>query len=190
MAGMNAPHSGDLAIIADSIPAFGRPSMFQLTRYALCLCLVLLAGCGFQLRQAAPLPAALSQVQVVQLDPLGLLSRQLERELVQAGARLAESDAATLEVVSERVVEAAIQKGSVDSRARVSEYELELRVAFRLSDAAGKELIAREEFVLTRDYAFDELAAIGASQEEALIREELTRDAARRILQRATGAIQ
>jgi len=187
MAGMNAPHSGDLAIIADSIPAFGRPSMFQLTRYALCLCLVLLAGCGFQLRQAAPLPAALSQVQVVQLDPLGLLSRQLERELVQAGARLAESDAATLEVVSERFDRRVL---AVDSRARVSEYELELRVAFRLSDAAGKELIAREEFVLTRDYAFDELAAIGASQEEALIREELTRDAARRILQRATGAIQ
>lgn len=155
--------------------------MCNLRRSILILSVMLLAGCGFQLRQAAPLPLAVKRIQVEQVDPLGQLSRQIERELVQAGAELVASDAAKLHILSERFDRRVL---AVDERARVSEYELELRISFRLDDASGKELLGKEEFALTRDYAFDELAAIGASQEESLIREELTRDAARRVLQR------
>lgn len=153
----------------------------NLASILLLVALLSATGCGFQLRQAAPLPLSVKRIQVEQTDPLGLLSRQIERELVQAGAQLVQSDAALLRIHSERFDRRVL---AVDERARVSEYELELRISFSLSDASGKELLGNEEFALSRDYAFDELAAIGASQEEALIREELTRDAARRVLQR------
>lgn len=153
----------------------------NLASILLLVALLSVTGCGFQLRQAAPLPLSVKRIQVEQTDPLGLLSRQIERELVQAGAQLVQSDAALLRIHSERFDRRVL---AVDERARVSEYELELRISFSLSDASGKELLGNEEFALSRDYAFDELAAIGASQEEALIREELTRDAARRVLQR------
>ncbi len=153
----------------------------KLAPILLLVALLSVNGCGFQLRQATPLPLTVKRIQVEQADPLGLLSRQIERELVQAGAQLVQSDAALLRIQSERFDRRVL---AVDERARVSEYELELRISYSLSDASGKELLSNEEFALSRDYAFDELAAIGASQEEALIREELTRDAARRVLQR------
>jgi len=145
-----------------------------------------LTACGFQLRQAAPLPAALAQVSVKQTNPLGLLGRQVERELRQAGAQLGGSNAALLQISSERFDRRVM---AVNERARVSEYQLTLRVKFQVNDAQGKSLLAAEEFELLRDYSFDALAAIGAGQEEALIREEMTRDAARRIVVRASRGL-
>ena len=150
--------------------------------------LVLLAGCGFQLRQAEPLPAVLQELRVEAADPLGLVARELASQLQQNGARVVQSDSATQLLISSELFDRQIF--AVDERARVSEYELRLQVRFEVRDAQGGELLPTDQVELTRNFAFDELAAIGASQEEALIREELTRDAARQILLRVARGLQ
>lgn len=156
-------------------------------RLLVLLAMLLLAGCGFQLRQAEPLPAVLQQIRVEAADPLGQVAGELARQLEQNGARQAQADATRL-LISSEVFDR--QVFAVDERARVSEYELRLRVSFEVRDSAGAELLGNDQVELTRSFAFDELAAIGAAQEETLIREELTRDAARQILLRVARRLQ
>ena len=74
-------------------------------RASVLVLLVLLAGCGFHLRDALLLPPGLGQVRVQASDPDGPLAQQLQQALQRAGASLAapgDEDAATLRIISER----------------------------------------------------------------------------------------
>jgi LPS-assembly lipoprotein len=148
---------------------------------------LLLAACGFQLRQAEPLPALLQEVRVDALNPRGQVARELARQLEQNGANLQESAPTRLKVQAETFDRQVL---AIDERARVSEYELRLVVTYQVEDTAGAVLLPAAQVELSRSFSFDAQAAIGASQEEALIREELTRDAARQILLRVARGLQ
>ncbi len=147
---------------------------------------LLLGACGFQLRQAEPLPAALSVVRIEAADPRGQVARELARQLELSGATLGEAASTRLNVMGESFDRQIL---AVDERARVSEYELRLVVSYQVEDATGTILLPMSQVELARSFAFDAQAAIGASQEEALIREELTRDAARQILLRVARGL-
>lgn len=147
---------------------------------------LLLSACGFQLRQAEALPVVLTNVQVDAADPRGQVARELARQLELSGASVTDAAPTRLKVQGESFGRQIL---AVDERARVSEYELRLVVAYQVEDAAGKVLLPAAQVELIRSFAFDAQAAIGASQEEALIREELTRDAARQILLRVSRGL-
>ena len=76
----------------------------------LALLLLLLAGCGFHLRDALLLPPDLGPVRVQARDPDGPLAQQLQQALQRAGATVVDpaaavpagEDDATLRIVSER----------------------------------------------------------------------------------------
>ena len=148
---------------------------------------LLLTACGFQLRQAEALPAVLLEVRVDAVDRRGQVARELARQLEQNGASLQESASTRLKVQGESFDRQVL---AIDERARVSEYELRLVVTYQVEDAAGAVLLPAAQVELSRSFSFDAQAAIGASQEEALIREELTRDAARQILLRVARGLQ
>jgi LPS-assembly lipoprotein len=151
------------------------------------LSLVLLSGCGFQLRQPIALPATLASMRVETVDPYSPLQRNLEQALRQAGTRLAErpGDSAVLRVFQQRIDRLPL---SVGDTGRVQEYLLRYTVEFELVDAAGAVVLPRQKVELDRDYTFDTQQALGTPGEEELVKTELERDMVRTILRRIDAA--
>ncbi len=147
--------------------------------------LVALGACGgYHLRESTPLPNVLG---VVVIDAINLdspLVADLERDLTTAGASVQPMNSANATVV--KIVSETEERNviSLDERAKVGEYELHYRVTYAVDDAAGKPLLRDTLIDLSRVYSFDESQAIGAAQEEAIIRTELRRDVVRQIMDR------
>lgn len=146
---------------------------------------LLLSACGgYQLRETKPLPNVLGVVSIEAVNLDSPLVMDLERELKAAGATLApmnSTGATLLKIVSETEERNVI---SLDERAKVGEYELHYRVSYAVDDADAKPLLRETPIDLSRVYSFDESQALGAAQEEAIIRTELRRDAVRQIMER------
>lgn len=145
-----------------------------------------LAGCGFQLRGEARLPAVMSETRLVAADDTSLFVRELGLLLEANGARVVDHpDAAVLQIYSERVRREPL---SISGQARVREYLLIHEVEFELRDADGGILIEREQLRLTRDYSFDEQEILGAQREEEFLRDDLRREMASRLMRRLEAA--
>lgn len=143
-----------------------------------------LAACGYTLRQAQPLPQVLSSVVIEAVNLDSLLVMDLERELKGAGATLKPLNTTGVSVLKIQEETAERNVISLDDRAKVGEYELHYRVVYAVDGADGQPLLRDTPINLSRVYSFDEQQALGAAQEEDLIRGELRREAVRMILER------
>lgn len=145
---------------------------------------LVLAACGFGLRESRPLAEALLSVSIEAVNPDSLLVADLERELQSAGTTLrpaGASGAAKLRIPTDSAERRVV---SLDQRAKVGEYEIVYRMVYEVLDAEGKVLVPPTTLQLARAYAFDEQQAIGAAQEEDMIRSELRRELVRMIMER------
>lgn len=147
--------------------------------------LLVLAGCGFQLRGDYDLPPMLERVVLTgpQLlrDELLVGLRASDVEVVESREQATAIINLGRERFSERVL-------SVDpNTGRSREFEVALAVTFKV-DAPDGTVIAPDQAVeLQRDYVFDEDAILGKSRERGVLREEMRRDAAQQILLRLQG---
>jgi LPS-assembly lipoprotein len=158
--------------------------MRRLSTRTLAALTLLLAACGFGLREARPLAEALSSVSIDAVNPDSLLVAELERELEAAGTTLrppGASGAAQLRIPTDSAERRVV---SLDQRAKVGEYEIAYRVVYEVLAADGKVLVPPTTLQLARAYAFDEQQAIGAAHEEDMIRSELRRELVRMIMER------
>jgi len=146
---------------------------------------LILAGCGFQLRDALRLPADLGPVRVVSADPYSPLAESLAQALTRIGATPAAEDAttnvATLEIISERWGETPI---SIDQAGRAQEFTLRYAVVFALHRGEGADLLPQQVIELARDFIAPPTDAIGKTSERELLARELRRDMASSILRR------
>lgn len=150
----------------------------------LSVALLAIAACGYTLRESTPLPQVLGAVAIEAVDYDSPLVVDLQRELQAAGATLKplnSAGASTLRIVSETAERNVI---SLDDRAKVGEFELTYRVVYAVDGSDGKPLLRDTPIQLSRVYSFDEQQAIGAGQEEEIIRAELRREAVRMIMER------
>jgi LPS-assembly lipoprotein len=67
---------------------------------------------------------------------------------------------------------------------QVREVQLRARLNFRLRTAAGKELIAPTEIVLSRDMSYSETAALAKEHEEAFLYRTMQSDIVAQLLRR------
>jgi LPS-assembly lipoprotein len=123
-------------------------------RGAWLLVTLVLAGCGFHLRGQAPLPAVLATPYIEAADHYSPLYAALDERLRAAGAQPA-ADAASASAVI-----------------RLHE------------DATGRDLLARNQVRLTRDYGYDESAVLAKEHEEETLRVALAGEIADQILRR------
>ncbi len=159
-------------------------SLHKLRTAVLSAAMLATAACGYTLRESSPLPTVLSTVAIDTIDYDSPLVTDLQRELGAAGATLKplnSAGASTLRIVSETAERNVI---SLDDRAKVGEFELSYRVVYAVDGTDGKPLLRDTQIALSRVYSFDEQQAIGASQEEDIIRSELRRDVVRMIMER------
>lgn len=172
-----------------------------MTRFRLPLlfaALILLAGCGFHLRNQIALPADLGPVRVVgATTSYSALVTSLSRGLQAAGASLAapigeNEDAtageqvATLRIMSERWGDLPI---AVDQFGRAQEFSLRYAVVFAFTKADGTDLVPQQVVELSRDYVSPPQDATGTTTEREVLAEELRREMAASILRRVDGVV-
>ena len=144
---------------------------------------VLLAGCGFKLRGEQNFAFESITVNAPQNGPVALelrraLGSRLRDGAVPAGAAALQ---VTLDVVSEQREKTVV---GVNAAGQVREFQLRIRVNFRLRSAEGKELIADNEILQQRDISFNESASLAKEAEEGLLYRDMQNDIVQQVLRR------
>jgi len=140
-----------------------------------------LAGCGFHLRGSYELPYKTLHVTAVTSS---VIASQIRRELTDTPTKLvsASKDAdATLTILEERRDRQIL---SLSGAGRAVEYELRLAVTYQFVDKSGMVIIPTSQLDLKRILVYNERQVIASQQEEALLYQDMERDATGQILRR------
>jgi LPS-assembly lipoprotein len=143
--------------------------------------LLMLAGCGFQMRGATTTPAEMSRTYIETTDRHSLFYRHLRDSFRRAGVELVDSplDAnATFSIISDTTGQRVL---SVSARNVPREFEVYYTVMYDLKTEKESLLDPRTQ-TLTRDYNWDETQVLGKEKEEQLMREAIVEDLIRIIL--------
>lgn len=126
---------------------------------------------------------ALRSLHVASTVPSPVAS-EIRRQLAGGATRLATvaSDAeAHLRITAETTEKNIL---TLTGAGRVFDYQLRLKVAFQVSDAAGRAIVEPSEFELRRILSYSETAPLAKEAEEAQLFADMRREAATRILRR------
>lgn len=144
-----------------------------------------LSGCGFELRRAPEFAFASLFTRFAPGSPLGV---EFNRSLAQASSVEVISDPAlldraqaVLDVLSEQREKAVVGQGTVG---QVREFQLRLRVRFRLRDGQGRELIGETELLQQREISFSESQALAKESEEQLLYRDMQKEMVVLLMQR------
>lgn len=145
----------------------------------------LLPGCGFQLRQA---PTFAFSTIFLTVNPNSAFGAELRRNLEAGGQIRVVRDAAqrdTADVILEIVQD---QRERVvlgyNANGQVREFQLRVRVRFRLRTPQDIEVLPLTELLLQQDQSYDETLALAKEQEAQLIYRNLQSDVVQQILRR------
>ncbi len=153
-------------------------------RAARCLPLlvaVLASACGFHLQGRAPLPAVVKNPYVEAPDRQSDFVQSLRHELLTNGAQISparDKSSAVISVLSDQLTRRVI---SVSAANQPNQYEVTYTV--RISVSAGdKELLPSQEVIETRTYSFSEPLLLAKGHEEDVLREDMARSLAERVM--------
>ena len=153
---------------------------------ALALLLVLvLAGCGFQLRGTAALPFDTLYMP----GATGGIALDLKRN-IQSGTRTTVVDdpkkaEAVLDFVQETRDKVIL---SLAATGRVREYKLRYTVAFRVHDGKGGEFLPVNTVQLSRDITFNDSEVLAKETEEQLLYRDMQFDMVQQVMRRLAAA--
>lgn len=156
----------------------------RLRMMALLSVALLLGACGFHLRGQAGMPFATLYLDAANTTMVTELRRSLEANDVTL-VNSAEQADLVLNIVSEQPEKQILSLGG---GGRVSEYQLYYRVSLRAYDNQAQDWIPAEEFVIRRDYSYDDAAILAKEQEEALLYQSMRSDMVQQILRRLSRA--
>ena len=144
-----------------------------------------LTACGFKLREAPTLAFTSLYVGVAEGS---LFGTELKRSLASLGSLQVVSDAklkqtaqVLLEVLQERREKSVV---GVNAAGQVREFQLRIRVKFKLATPQGKELIDETELLQQRDISFNESAVLAKETEEGLLYRDMQTDIIQQLLRR------
>lgn len=146
---------------------------------------LLLAGCGFRLRGAPDLAFSSIYINVAEGSAIG---NELKRNLVSLGplqvvaAPATSNDAqVVLDITFEQREKTVV---GVNASGQVREFQIRLRVRFRLRTPQGKELIPDTELLQQRDVSFNETAVLAKEAEEGLMYRDMQTDIVQQLMRR------
>jgi len=151
-------------------------------RAALLLLALALGGCGFHLQGSNALPRSLASARLEAVDVQSDFCHGLRASLLASGTRL---DADVPGVATIRILDDAVSERvlSVSGFNIPTAYELSYRVRVSV-ESQGRELMAPEEHVLTREYSFDERALLAKEREREILTQALADDLAALMMRR------
>ena len=150
------------------------------------LALALFAGCGFHLR-SWELDSAVSSA-YVKAGRNHFAAEPLRRGLQQAGVTLvplAEDAEIVVELVDQRRTRRSV---AVTNQARVAEYETNIAVRYKISNATGKPVLTARWVQATRIFRVDAQNIVGSSEEQALLEREMINDLVQQIIRSLDAA--
>jgi len=146
---------------------------------------LLLAGCGFELRKP---PSFAFQSIYLAVPPMSQLGLELQRALAAYGGVSLVTDQRQVEradlvfdllqELREKVVLGRTSTGAV------REYQLRIRLRFKVRNRQGIERIPDTEMVQQRDISYSESSALAKEAEEDLLYRNMQSDLVRQILRR------
>ncbi len=148
-----------------------------------------LVGCGFKLR--ASQTYAFQTVAVTPENGAGVAA-ELTRYLGDAVRPVAplrggEPPQAIVDILQELREKTVV---GVNASGQVREFQLRIRVRFRLRTPQGAELIAPTEIVQQRDISFNESVVLAKEAEEALLYRDMQSDIVQQLLRRLAAVKQ
>lgn len=161
----------------------------------LVLLALVLAGCGFHLRGTQTLDEALVVVAVRDVGKSGQgrkttgnatwyggerdeLRRVVAQALTDSGATVTDEAPLVIELLGEEVKR---RTAAIGVSANVAEYQLDYLLRYRVVTADNSVLIPETQIERDRTYRYDERSPMGSAEEEALLRREMRRTAARQL---------
>ena len=152
-------------------------------RASVLVVVLLLAGCGFQLRGDVELSERLRTPYLEAPDRYSPFHAELTGALAGAGATLAARREEASAVVIIHRDDTGRNVLTISARNTPQEYEVYYTVEYSVA-AGGREILPRQQLTLTRDYAYDDTEVLAKQHEERDIREALARDLAALVTRR------
>ncbi len=144
-------------------------------------------GCGFKLRTSQPLPFATIAVTPEKAGGVaGDMARYLgDRVRPVAPGAGGEPPQVILDILQEAREKLVV---GVNASGQVREYELRMRINFRLRSPKGDELIAPSVIEQHRSISFNESAVLAKEAEEVLLYRDMQADIVQQLLRRLAAA--
>ena len=153
---------------------------------ALLFTAVLLAGCSFHLRGQAGMP--FNTLYLDAANPKSPFTRELRLNLEANKVKLVNTAGqadVVLNIVSEIPDKQIL---SLSGSGRVNEFQLFYRVSVRAYDPKKQDWIPAEEFVMHRDYSYDNNKVLAMEAEETLLYQSMRSDMVQQIVRRLSRA--
>ena len=146
-------------------------------------CFVTLSGCGFAFKRAPEL--SFKTIQLAGFAPRSALAAELRSQLEASPTTRVVESASEAQVILQ-VLSEAREKIVVaqTSASQIREFELRLRLNFRVRNAAGKDLIGNSEIVQSRSMTYTETIALAKEQEEATLYRSMQTDIVSQVMRR------
>jgi LPS-assembly lipoprotein len=147
---------------------------------------LLLAGCGFSLRQ--PPKLSFGSIALVGFAPHSGLAEELRRQLAR---QVSVTDTPARAAVVLQALDDTRDKSVVTSTsaAQVRALQLRLRFNFSAHTPGGRELIHRVELLVTRELSYNETAALAKEAEEGELYRDMIGDVVAQVLRRLAAVV-
>jgi LPS-assembly lipoprotein len=142
-----------------------------------------LGGCGFKLRGSQNF--AFSTIAIMP-NPGGAIAIELRRSFGSAVHVLAPDEPlnkaqVVLDILQEQREKTVV---GVNSSGQVREFQLRIRVKFRVRNREGQELLPDSEILQQRDISFNESAVLAKEAEEGLLYRDMQTDIVQQLMRR------
>lgn len=161
--------------------------MRVVTNLMVVLGLVILAGCGFHLRGEATLPESLKTMYLQGVNTQQGFGLELKRTLMRNGITVLpdyQKGSAVLTILKNRVDRRVL---SVGANAKVSEYELDGEVQYKVIDGKGVVISEPQTVQAQRNYEFDQNQVLAMDEQESMLRDEINQQIVQSILRRLSA---
>jgi len=144
-----------------------------------------LAGCGFRLRGTQSLPVETIYLALPVNSPIGAEMSRLLRSSTNAKVV---TDRQAAQAVFELLGETREREVlAINSQGRATEYQIRLRIRFRVLDHSAGELIGPTDLMARRDITFNESDLLAKESEEGLLYRDMQSDLVRQMVSRLAG---
>jgi LPS-assembly lipoprotein len=166
-------------------PILGFPVRRRRNLLALAAGSLVMAGCGFKLRQA---PSFAFSTIYIGAAPTSSLGNELKRSIASGDGVTVVGDAARIDTAQVVLDVLADQREKVvvglNASGQVREFQLRTRFKFKLRTPQGKELIPETELLQQRDISFNESAVLAKESEENLLYRDMQTDLVQQLMRR------
>ncbi len=149
---------------------------------------LVLAGCGFHLRESAALPAPMQQRVYLSVSGGGEFARSLAAALRAHRVEVLETPAQGAATMSVPVAGFSTQLLTSSGFQRVGEYGVYFHVQFTVTDARGATVVPMQTIDLSHEFAVDQTQLTAIASETTAIQRSLVREMTDAVMRRLEAA--